>query len=57
VIDFYRTQMGQRFFESTLPTLVREVGRVANALEHIAENLRAGTERKDEPAPSKETRA
>ncbi|MGO8992054.1 MAG: hypothetical protein ACLQVI_01910 [Polyangiaceae bacterium] len=56
MIDFARTHMGKRFFESTLPDLVLQVRRVANALEAIADILRAGTERKDEPHTPKETR-
>ncbi len=56
MIDFARTHMGKRFFESTLPDLVLQVRRVANALEAIADTLRAGTERKDEPHTPKETR-
>jgi hypothetical protein len=44
-VDFYRTQMGHRFFEATLPDLVLQIKRVGNALEDIAETLRAETER------------
>ena len=37
MIDFARTPMGMKFFESTLPALVLEIRRVANALEDVAE--------------------
>jgi hypothetical protein len=33
--EFWRTPMGHRFFEATLPELVRQLARVANALEAI----------------------
>jgi hypothetical protein len=36
-MDFARTQHGHRFFEHTLPGLVREVGRLADALGPLAE--------------------
>ena len=34
--DFYRTQMGHRFFESTLPALVRELARLNDNIEKLA---------------------
>ena len=34
--DFYRTQMGHRFFESTLPALVRELARLNGNVEKLA---------------------
>ena len=37
--DFYRTQMGHRFFESTLPTLVRELARLNENLERLSKAL------------------
>jgi hypothetical protein len=33
--EFWQTPMGRRFFEQTLPDLVRQVTRVADALEAI----------------------
>jgi hypothetical protein len=36
-MDFARTQLGHRFFEHTLPSLVRETGRLADALGRLAE--------------------
>jgi hypothetical protein len=34
-MDFWRTPMGRHFFEATLPDLVRQIARVADALEAI----------------------
>ena len=36
-MDFARTQAGHRFFERTLPDLVREAGRLADAVGRRAE--------------------
>ncbi len=55
MIDFARTPMGRRFFEATLPDLVLQVGRVANALTDIAETLRAAAERSAESTSKKGT--
>jgi|HubBroStandDraft_6_1064221.scaffolds.fasta_scaffold7517031_2 hypothetical protein len=33
--DFWRSGMGHRFFEQTLPELVRQITRVADALEAL----------------------
>jgi hypothetical protein len=35
VSDFWRTGMGHKFFEHTLPELVRQITRVADALEAL----------------------
>jgi hypothetical protein len=32
-VPFYRTQMGHRFYEHTMPELVRQIGRLADLLE------------------------
>lgn len=48
-IPFFRTQMGQRFYEATMPTLVRELAKLNGNLERLLVVL----ERKDEPAVSK----
>ena len=37
--DFYRTQMGHRFFESTLPALVRELARLNDNIEKLTAAL------------------
>jgi hypothetical protein len=33
--EFFQTSMGKRFYEHTMPELVRQVGRLAEALEGI----------------------
>jgi hypothetical protein len=35
-VPFYRTQMGHRYYEHTLPELVRQLARVGDLLERIA---------------------
>jgi hypothetical protein len=34
-VPFYRTQMGHRFYESTAPSLVRELARLNDNLERL----------------------
>jgi hypothetical protein len=34
-IEFSRTPMGRRFFEATVPELVKQIARVADALEAL----------------------
>ncbi|MBI5536028.1 MAG: hypothetical protein HY898_25130 [Deltaproteobacteria bacterium] len=46
-IPFHSTRMGQRFYESTLPELVRELKRLNQNLERLLEV--ANTD--DQPAP------
>ena len=36
-VPFYRTQMGHRFYESTAPSLVRELARLNDNLERLVE--------------------
>ena len=36
--EFFETRMGHRFYEHTLPELVRQVSRLADALERIADS-------------------
>ena len=33
--EFFRTQMGHRFYESTMPSLVRELARLNTNLERL----------------------
>ena len=33
--DFFRTHMGQRFYEATMPSLVRELARLNQNLERL----------------------
>ena len=37
--DFYRTRMGQTFYERTLPELVRQVTRLNDLLERLVDRL------------------
>ena len=39
--DFYKTPMGRRFYEQTAPSLVRELGRLNDLIERLAERLPA----------------
>lgn len=34
-IPFHSTRMGQRFYEGTMPTLVRELGRLNDNIERL----------------------
>jgi hypothetical protein len=58
--EFFRTQMGHRFYESTMPSLVRELARLNANLERLLAVVDRETEKADEgeptPAPSKEPR-
>ena len=58
--DFFRTQMGHRFYESTMPSLVRELARLNANLERLLAVVERETEKADEgeatPAPAKEPR-
>jgi hypothetical protein len=38
--DFYRTRMGQTFYEHTLPSLIRAIERLATAVEAMVEMQR-----------------
>ena len=37
--EFYKTRMGQRFFEATMPKLVEQLTRLNDLLERLAERL------------------
>ena len=39
--DFYKTQMGHRFYEQTMPSLVRELARLNDLLERLVERVPA----------------
>ena len=58
--EFFRTQMGHRFYESTMPSLVRELARLNTNLERllaVVERDAEGEDRKPEPvAAPKEAR-
>lgn len=54
-IPFYRTQMGHRFYDHTVPELARNLARIADLLERLVVVLeqtasaRAATEAKEPP--------
>jgi hypothetical protein len=58
--EFFRTQMGHRFYESTMPSLVRELARLNENLERllaVVECDPTGEDREPEPkGASKEAR-
>lgn len=58
--EFFRTQMGHRFYESTMPSLVRELARLNANLERLLAVVEREPEIPDAgeptPAPSKEPR-
>jgi len=41
-IPFHATRMGQQFYERTLPELVRQVARLADAVERLVEQRADG---------------
>lgn len=47
--DFFRTRMGHTFYESTMPSLVRELARLNDNLERLATLLERPAP--EEPAP------
>jgi hypothetical protein len=47
VIDFYRTAGGRRFIDATVPDLVLQIQRVANALDRLVELAERAT--KEQP--------
>lgn len=55
-IPFHRTQMGQHFFEATVPSLVRELARLNTNLERLACTLDRDAPPRPEPttSPTKE---
>ena len=54
-MHFYLTKAGRRYYDVTLPELVRQITRIADALERIADTGSVNTERADEPeTPDKE---
>ncbi len=51
--DFYQTMMGKRFYESQLPSLIKAVNRLADAIEES--NRLNGGEKKEVIASADET--
>lgn len=52
MIEFFRTPMGQRFFEGTIPSLVRELARLNQNLERLVTLAEERSEAAAEPAPA-----
>lgn len=54
-VPFYRTQMGHRFYDHTVPELARNLARIADLLERLVVALerepRAGADAAKEPTP------
>jgi hypothetical protein len=54
-VPFYRTQMGHRFYDHTVPELARNLARIADLLERLVVVLerepRAGAAPAKEPTP------
>ena len=50
-VPFYRTQMGHRFFQATVPGLVRELARLNDNLERLAKVLERDPRAPEPPPP------
>lgn len=50
--DFFRTRMGHRFFESTMPKIAEQLERLNDNLEGIVAELREQRQGAQPPAPS-----
>ena len=50
--EFFRTQMGHRFYESTMPSLVRELARLNTNLERLLAVVERSAEKPDEKEPT-----
>ena len=50
-IAFFRTRMGQTFYEHTLPELVRQVTRLNDLLEQLAERLDQDADAAEDETP------
>ena len=46
--EFFRTRMGQKFYEHTMPELVKQLERLTDVLERIVESEDAGNSRPKE---------
>ena len=53
--DFFRTRMGHTFYESIMPSLVRELGRLNDNLERLAALVEKQEAKPAEPAPAATT--
>lgn len=50
--DFFRTRMGQTFYEATMPSLVRELARLNQSLERIVALTEKRGVKPAEPPPA-----
>lgn len=50
-VPFYRTQMGHRFYESTVPSLVRELARLNDNLERLLQVVERDAPRIEPTSP------
>lgn len=50
--DFFRTRMGHTFYESTMPSLVRELARLNDNLERLVALAEKRPAKPTEPAPA-----
>jgi len=50
--DFFRTRMGQTFYEATMPSLVRELARLNQNLERLVALAEKGEAKLAEPVPA-----
>jgi len=53
--DFFRTRMGQTFYESTMPSLVRELARLNQNLERLVAIAEKQEAKPAESAPAATT--
>ncbi len=53
--DFFRTRMGHTFYESTMPSLVRELARLNQNLERLVALAEKREAKPAEPAPAATT--
>lgn len=51
-LQFFRTVMGQRFYEGTVPALVRELARLNTNLEKLVEHLERNGQPETKPEPA-----
>ena len=49
--DFFRTRMGQMFYEATMPSLVRELARLNQNLERLVALAEKREAKPSEPVP------
>jgi hypothetical protein len=47
--EFYETRSGRQFYEATVPELVRQVARLADAMERVAAALEVRESSESEP--------